>query len=202
MKNLELKQQLAFCEKHGIAPNELLLFQVILLMQEGDYPEIVSDYFQLRTCSRGSTREMLVKLQDCGIINKSFKIPETGSIDPHIIPLNKNIVKDYYKCSFELGKELFDAYPQFTTINGNVTSIRSISKKYDSLEDFYRAYGKIIHWSPEKHAEIIELVEWGKENNVINCTLANFIIDQKWLALEAMRNGDLGTVNLDAVKLV
>lgn len=203
MRHLEIKQQIAFCEKYGIAPNELLLLQILLLVQEDDAPEIVKDYFYLRTCSKGNTREMLIKLQDCGIINKSFKIPEIGAyIDPHSIPFNKNVIKDYYKCSFEAGKELFEVYPQFATINGNVVGIRSVSKKYDSLEDFYRAYGKIISWNPEKHRDIINLVMWGKENNIINCTLANFIIDQKWNDLKAMRDGDLGTVNLDAIKLV
>lgn len=203
MRHLELKQQLVFCEKYGIAPNELLLLQIILLAQEEDAPEIVKDYFYLRTCSRGNIRDMLIKLQDCGIINKSFKIPEVGAaIDPHDITLNKNVIKDYYKCSFELGKELFETYPQFATINGNVVGIRSISKKYDSLEDFYRAYGKTIGWKPEKHEEIIELVNWGKENNVINCTLANFIIDRKWSELEALRNGEIANIDFNAVKLL
>ena len=87
MRHLEIKQQIAFCEKYGIAPNELLLLQILLLVQEDDAPEIVKDYFYLRTCSKGNTREMLIKLQDCGIINKSFKIPEIGEyIDPHSIP--------------------------------------------------------------------------------------------------------------------
>ena len=203
MKNLEIKQQIAFCEKYGIAPNELMLFQILLITQEGDDPEIVKDYFYLRTCSRGIVKDMLIKLQDCGLILKSYKIPEGGTtVNPHEIPLNKNVVKDYYKCSFELGKELFETYPMFCVINGCSTPIRSVSKKFDSLEDFYRFYGKQIGWKPEKHEHIIDLVKWGAENNVINCTLCNFIIDRKWEVLEAMKNGEIGNVNFDAIKLV
>ena len=76
-------------------------------------------------------------------------------------------VKDFYKCSFELGKELFEIYPMFGIINGETVGIRSVSKKFDSLEDFYRFYGKSIRWNPDKHKEILELVEWAKENNIL-----------------------------------
>lgn len=203
MKNLELKQQLAFCQKYRIAPNELLLLQIILLTQEGEEPELAKEYFYLDVCSRGKISDMLIKLQETGIINKSFKLPELGSsIDPNDIPLNKNVIKDYYKCSFDMGKELFEIYPQFGMINGQPTGIRSVSKKFNSLEDFYCFYGKTIGWNPNKHNSIIELVNWGKDNNVIVCTLCNFVIDHKWEELEALRNGDLANVNFDAVKLV
>lgn len=203
MKHLELKQQIKFCEKYGIAPNELLLFEIILLSQEDDCMDIVKDYFMLRACSKGSVRDMLIKLQDCGLIKKSFKIPEIGqSIDPNDIPLNMNVIKDYRKSSFELGKELFEVYPQFCIINNCSVGIRSVSKKFDSLEDFYKFYGKSIGWNIEKHNYIIDLVNWGKENNLINCSLCNFVIDRKWDTLEAMKEGDVGTVNINAVKLV
>ena len=72
-----------------------------------------------------------------------------------------------YKCSFELGKELFEEYPQFKTINGSLVSLRGISKHFNSLEEAYFKYGKYIKWSPENHIEIIELVKWGKEHNII-----------------------------------
>ncbi len=157
----------------------------------------------LRACSKGNVRDMLIKLQDCGLIKKSFKIPEIGqSIDPNDIPLNMNVIKDYRKSSFELGKELFEVYPQFGLINGCSVGIRSVSKKFDSLEDFYKFYGKSIGWNIEKHNYIIDLVNWGKENNLINCSLCNFVVDRKWDTLEVMREGDVGTVNINAIKLV
>jgi hypothetical protein len=80
---------MAFCNKYKIAPNELLLFQILLLTQEGDDSELIKDYFYLDVCSRGSIIDMLIKLQLAGLVNKSFKIPKAGSsIDPHTIPLN------------------------------------------------------------------------------------------------------------------
>ena len=146
---------------------------------------------------------MLQNLQDSGVILKSYKIPEKGTVlDVHSIPFNKNLIKDFYKSSFEMGKELFEAYPMFGIINGMNVGIRSVSKKFDTLEDFYRFYGKTIRNKPETHSHILELVNWAKENNILTNTLANFVIDHKWNELEALKNGELVNVNFDAVKLV
>ena len=77
-----------------------------------------------------------------------------------------------------------------------------MSKKFDTIEDFFRFYGRTIRWKPEIHNHIIELVNWAKENNILCVTLANFIIDRKWEELESLRNGDTGVMNFDAVKVV
>lgn len=66
-------------------------------------------------------REVLEQLQKKEIILKSYKIPKSGEkFDPYAIPINKNFIKALYKSSFEMGKELFDSYPQFGNINGSV----------------------------------------------------------------------------------
>lgn len=201
MKNLELKQQILFCDKYGINANQLLLLEIILLAQEGDDSENVQLYFQSKV--KGNLLNNLVKLQEVGVILKSFKMPHAGDrLDLYSIPINRNLVKDFYKCSFELGKELFEEYPQFGFINGAPVGIRNISKKFDSLEDFYRFYGKTIRWKPEVHNHIIELVKWARENNILCVSLCNFVIDHRWDELEALRDGTLANTNYDAVKVV
>lgn len=201
MKNLDLKQQLLFCEKYRIDANQLLLLEIILIAQEGDDTEIVQLYFQSK--AKGSLLEQLIKLQEVGVILKSYKLPKKGErLDLFSIPINKNLVKDFYKCSFELGKELFEEYPQFGYIQGAPVGIRSVSKKFNSLEDFYRFYGKQIRWKPEIHEHIIELVKWARENNLLCVSLCNFVVDHRWDELEALRNGDLANTNFDAIKVV
>lgn len=201
MKNLELRQQLVFCEKYKIDANQLLLLEIILIAQEGDDAELVQLYFQSE--AKGSLLEQLIRLQEVGVILKSYKLPKKGErLDLFSIPINRNLVKDFYKCSFELGKELFEEYPQFGFINGNPVGIRSVSKKFDSLEDFYRFYGKTIRWKQETHDHIIELVKWARENNILCVSLCNFVIDHRWDELEALRNGDLANTNFDAIKVV
>lgn len=201
MRNLELEQQLTFCEKYGISPNELLLLEILLVAQEGDGLEIVNRYFSSRVDARGKVTELLLGLQNAGIINKTYKVPEKGYIfNPLDVPLNKNIVKDFYKCSFEIGKELWETYPLFGIVNNSQVGIRSISKKFDSLEDFYRFYGKTIRWKPDIHNHIIDLVKWAKEHNLLCTTLANFVVDHRWEELEALRGE--GGINYDTMKLL
>ena len=187
MRNLEIKQQLLFCEKYGINPSELLLLEMILLAQEDEDIELVQLYFKSRICARGDIREMLKGLQDAGVILKTYKVPEKGQkLDIHIIPINKNLIRDFYKGSFEMGKELFDNYPISTVVNGLEYKLRRISKKFDSLEDAFRAYGKAIRWKPEAHEKVIELIKAGKENNYQFTNLGDFIVDRDWLNMEAI----------------
>lgn len=201
MKNLELKQQLFFCEKYGINPNELLLLEILLIAQEDDGSDIVQQYFSNRVCSRGFTTELLQGLIDAGIILKSYKVPAKGTtFDPNSVPINKNVIKDFYKSSFELGKELWEVYPQFGIVNNSQVGLKSVSKKFDTIEDFFRFYGKTIRWKPDVHEHIIELVKWANDNNIICTTISNFVIDHKWEELEALR--DNGGVNYDSMRLL
>lgn len=201
MKHLDLAQQLTWCKSFDITPTELLLFEVLLLLQENDDPELVKFYFELSENARGSFRESLIKLQEAGLVNKSYKIPEKGTtVNPYDIPLNKVKSKQFYKNSFELGKELYENYPLSTVVNGIEYKLRRISKKFNSLEDAYMRYGKAIGWNPEKHERILELIKQGVENNYNFTTLDDFIVDNDWLNLEAISKD--GIINNSNMKLL
>lgn len=201
MKHLNLEQQLKWCDTYKITPNELTLFEVLLLLQEDDDPELVKFYFELTEQSRGQLRELLFRLQEAGLINQSFKIPEKGSsINPYDIPLNKTKIKQFYKSSFELGKDLYDNYPLSTVVNGIEYKLRRISKKFNSLEEAFLKYGKAIGWNPERHEEIIALIKQGIESNYNFTTLDDFIVDNDWLNLEAMSKD--GIINNSNMKLL
>lgn len=201
---MTLNEQIFILEEYGINSDELLFISIILLIQDGDDSDFVSSYFNLPSKCRGGLRELLVSLQDKEIITKEYKIPQKGErFVPEDVTFNKNFVKNFYRSSFDMGKELFETYPMFGTINGSTVGLKSVSKKFDTLEDFYKYYGKTIRWNPDTHNYIIELVNWAKDNtNYICCTLANFVIDHKWLELEALQKGDIGNINTDAIKLV
>lgn len=142
-----------------------------------------------------------MSLQEKGIILKSYKIPDEGKpFDPYTIPFNQSFVKNIYKSSFELGKELFEAYPQMTSINGGLVTLRGVSKHFNSLEDCYFRYGRSIKWNAERHKNIIDLVKWAKENDLIKQSLSSFVINNAWLDLESIRNGDSCNYNFDTIK--
>lgn len=204
MKNLtlNLEEEICIIDKYGLTPNELLVIRVLLILQDDNQEELFRNLLIALKHINLPFRDILVQLQDKGIVLKSFKIPAQGtSFDPYNIPINKNFIKNIYKSSFEMGKELFETYPQFGNINGAMVPLRTVAKKFDSLEQAYFKYGKTIGFNPERHTAIIELVNWAKENNILNCSLASFIINNGWNDLETLRSGDSG-INYNTIKMV
>ena len=196
MKIFNLEEQVVLLDKYKIDSNELLFITVILLIQEGDNNPYINLYFSLPVGCRGNIRDLLTSLQNKQVITKEYKIPPSGTkFIPEDIIFNKNFIKTFYKGSFWIGKELFEIYPISTVVNGVEYKLRRVSKKFDSLEDAYRAYGKAISWKPEVHQNIIQLVEWGKQNNYQFTTLDSFIVDNDWLNIAAVRDNVLLTDN-------
>ena len=165
---------------------------MILLIQEGDVNPYINLYFSLPAACRGGIRDLLISLQQKHIITKEYKILPAGSnFVPEDVTFNKNFIKNFYKGSFWIGKELFENYPISTVVKGVEHKLRRVSKKFDSLEDAYRAYGKAISWKPEVHRKVLQLIEWGKENNYQFTTLDDFIVDNDWLNLQAMKDNSI-----------
>lgn len=200
---LTLEEEICLLDKYGLTPNELLVVRVLLILQDNNEEELFQNLMVTLKHINLSLREVLVQLQKKEVILKSFKIPNSGEkFDPYSIPINKNFIKTLYKSSFEMGKELFDSYPQFGSINGNVVPLRTVAKHFDSLEQAYFKYGKAIGFNPEKHKVIIELTKWAKDNNILNCSLSSYIINNGWLDLQAMKDGNTANFNVDAIKLI
>ena len=194
--------ELSIMEQYQLNPTEYFVIKLIFMVQEGYKESYLLKYLNIKG-NRYNFRETLYSLQDKGIILKSWKIPERGSkFDPLEIPINKGFFKNIFRSSLELGKQLFDAYPMFVNINGFTFSLRSFAKKFDTIEDFFRFYGKTIHWDLELHNKILDLIKWEQDNNIgfLKMTLCNFVIEQKWNELEALKNGDMINVNFDTIQ--
>ena len=101
-----------------------------------------------------------------------------------------------------MGEELFDVYPQTLIISGIAYNAKRVSKKFDSLEQAFFKYAKYIRNDPETHREILELIEWGKENQYNFTTLDSFIVDMGWMALKAQKEGIGTNINLEATQLI
>lgn len=200
---LTLEEEISLLDRYGLTPNELLVIRILLILQDDNEEELFQRLIVTFKHINLSLREVLEQLQKKEIILKSYKLPSVGSkFDPYSIPINKNFIKNLYKSSFEMGKELFEAYPQFGSINNTVVPLRTIAKKFDSLEQAYFRYGKAIGWNPEKHNHILELVKWASDMNLLNMSLASFIVNNSWLDLEALKNGDSGNINYETIKML
>ena len=196
--NHNLDNELILMDDYKINPNELFAIRVILLAQDGEYEYLqkFAKIFPLRT--------ILESLQSNGIILKSWKLPKEGSkLDVEDIPFNQNFLKKFYRSAFEMGEELFYTYPQSCIVNGTVYNLRSVSKRFDSLEQAFQKYAKGIKNNPELHQQIINDIKWGIENQYAGfTTLDRFIIDRGWEALHAMVSGESSNINLEATQLI
>ena len=120
----DLDSELILMKDYNLNPNELFTIKVILLAQDGEY-NYLQDYAILI-----NLRLMLESLQSKGIIIKAYKLPKEGQqFIPEDVQFNQNFLKRYYRSAFEMGEELFYTYPQSCTVQGQLFSLRTVSKK-------------------------------------------------------------------------
>ena len=197
--NHNLEAELILMRDYKIKPDELYAIKVILLAQDGDY-DYLRDYVQIL---EGQFRLILTTLQSKGIILKSYKFPKEGSsFIPEDVQFNQNFLKKYYRSAFEMGEELFYTYPQSCVVNNQVFNLRSVSHKFDSLEDAFAKYAKQIKNNPEIHQEIIDNIKGGIENGYNFTTLDRFIVDRAYEALKAFKEGNTINYNLESTQLL
>ena len=171
---------------YKLTESELMLVYLTFLAQDeqGGHTE----YF-VKWLSNGGQerlRSLFESLKEKGIIKKSYN-PE--SYIPNEIEFNKTFLKSWAKNTGEMGQELFETYPAFVqSSNGKLLPLRNISKRFCSLEEFFFHYSTLIGHSAEKHAEIIELLKWGKENGHVNYSILEFVISRKWTELKELRD--------------
>lgn len=191
---LSLKEEIEIYINNNITPTELFILRLLFLAMDGD-SSLLSNYVSNVTDGKKVLKKVLESLQNKGIINAGFKIPQEGEVLKFKeIPINKNFIRSYIRDSHELGKELFNKYPSFMTINGRVASIKNFTKaNLFSLDEFCIFYAKQIKLSGVTHDRVMEALDFGIENNLIRYSLLEFLASQKWLELEFIR--DSGEVN-------
>lgn len=198
--SLTIENELSVLEKYHLTAEEWLVVRLLFLASaEEDHKEYLARY--LSTSDRQDLREVMLSLQNKGVILKSYKIPDRGqSFDPTDVEFNKIFLNNYFKYSAELGNDLFNNYPVSMIINGVTHMLRTPGRKFKDLDDLKFGYGKAIKHNPETHKKIMSLLDWAKERNLINMGMAEFVSAQAWLSLEAMQNGDGEVINMDAIK--
>ena len=202
--SLNIDDDLKIMEDYNLTAEEWWLTQLLFL---ATYPE--SNYSYLARYAKicnGISETTLTALQEKGVLKK-FKVKkgdnisleniqfnyikdENGECYPNI-PFSANFLKSLLKHTGEMGKELFMAYPQFSMINGKEVNLKTISAKFGSYQEAFFSYGSKIRFNKETHDAIIKLVSWGAENQLINCSLAKFICDEGWIALQAAQTAGM-----------
>lgn len=194
---LDVSSAINLLRVYNIRVEELFLAQILFLAtQEENDKQPLYEYISLS--NRGDIREMLLTLKEVGILSSRYKIPNKG--EPLVlenIVFSKNFTKLYLTHSGELGEDLWNYYPNMLHINGAAYPAKNIAKKYNSIEEFFHAYGKAIRFNPETHKKIVEIIKWADENHLIKENLANFVINRQWTMLETIKNSGYDGKTLD-----
>lgn len=186
---LELNKELDVMVALEITAEEWLFIQLLYLCEEGDTDSLFRYFTQAKKDS--IPKATLQSLQEKGIISPTYKIPGIGeAFDPAKIKLTDKFSKKYFKVSGEMGLELLQAYPLFITSGNKSFPMKNISKQFKSLEDFSFMYAKAIKFDRSKHEEVLSIIEWSKENELIQFGLAEFVISRKWEDLGKLKSGE------------
>ena len=161
----------------------LLIYLTFLARDEEGHSEYFTQWFN--NGGQNKLRDLFNSLKEKGVILKSYN-PERYI--PNDIEFNKNFLRNWFKGSGEMGRELFNAYPPFININGKMLPLKDISKKFSSIDDFSFFYATQIKHNPEKHKEIMELLSWAKEHGYINFEITSFVVSNQWKALKKKKN--------------
>jgi len=194
---LSLEEEINLYINSGLTPTELFILRLIFLAVDG-HAQPLSKYLSNISDGKELLKSVLTALQGKQVINATFKMPIKGeSLNFRHIPFNKNFVKKYIKESHQVGKEFFDAYPPFININGKMCSIKNFTKaQLFSLEDFCLFYNKLIKGAEATHERVMEALEFGKEKNLINYSILEFLASRKWLEIEYIKeSGDVNGYN-------
>lgn len=200
---LNFENELAAMKRYGLTPDELYIARLMLMCKDSKVGvSYMNKYMDTSEDARKIIRPVLKSLQDKGLILKSYNL-EQEKISPLEVPFNANATKFFYRSAYDMGKELFDAYPKYARINGELVSLCGVSRRFACQEDAFMFYGKEIKWNPQTHGHIMELTKWAADNTqMINCVFSSYIIDHRWEFIESMRSGELGNVNFDTVRIL
>ena len=191
-------------EQFKLTPEEMFAVELLILAQSENDKSLIFKYYKIPLEKRTSLAIIISELQRKGVILKNFKIPVplTTDFNFETIPFNKIFLNKYHKFSGELGQELRNTYPSIAIIGGEYTPMQNYAKYFNSEEEFHFAYGKAIGWKPEKHKEVLELIEWAKKNGGIclNMNIGAFVISKMWETIKVHRDGGGTMLNFDSTK--
>ena len=57
----------------------------------------------------------------------------------------------------------------------------------NNSQELFFFYSSQIQHNPSKHKEILEIVQWAKENNLLKFGIVEFIVSHKWNELKELR---------------
>lgn len=194
---ISIKNELLLMIQYNLSIEEMFILKLIFLAQESK-----SEFLELyiNECNpKNELIDILKTLQDKNVLIKNQLI-KGDKFNADTLKFNKFFEKNYLKHSYEIGMDLFNKYPSIIFIDGKRCSLKNISKKYNSIEEMSYAYGKAIGFDYNKHKEVLAILQWAIENDLIHYGICEFIISMKWLELSQLK--EEGLSQFDTITLM
>lgn len=190
---IEIERQLEIMAKYELSAEEWFFIQLLFLAAEPESkPYYLQTYF--KDCKKSLLpKQLLSLLKAKKVLSSTYRVPQEGeTFDVREITFSKSFSNTYLRCSLELGRELFDAYPPFLELtNGKLVSARNITKSFISLEEFFFAYAKSIKHDQAMHQRVLAALEYAISTDLIHYGICEYVISRKYIEHEQLMNGTI-----------
>lgn len=130
------------------------------------------------------TNDVIHRLAKDGIFQEEPLKYTNGSIEIFDLFLTTDFIQKFFPEVENLGKELWNVYPNTAFINGQDVVLKKgekIGNVYYDKDKLMSVYCEKIKFNKELHQQIIAKVN--KNKDMINFTLRSFILDELWESL-------------------
>ena len=181
LHHLTFEEELNIMSKYSLSYEEFALVKMIFFIQDNEENINYLNTYYGQCRKSGLKRDELQSLIDKRVLDKDTYIPERGeTVRFDEFEFRKEFIKNFYKFSHELGKEIWEEYPFYLVTNRVNYPIKNFSKRFRDLPDLFQFYGKQINYNLEKHNLVIKSLKYAKENNLISSNIVDYLIGNQW----------------------
>ncbi len=204
--DISLDEDLEIMSRYKINANEFMLVKLLLLSQDHPDNDKYLDLY-LKECHADGTlsREFINLLVDRRIIVKTSPVvKKTSGIFPEDFHFNEVFMKNFFKFSDQMGKEIWDLYPDYIIGSCRNFPAKNFSKRFKDLKELFLYYAKQIKNDPKKHEQVVESLKFAIKHELITSSIIDYLLSHQWDYHIKVMNGEDKMIKLtfDTTQLV
>lgn len=204
--DISLDEDLEIMSRYKINANEFMLVKLLLLSQDHPDNDKYLDLY-LKECHADGTlsREFINLLVDRRIIVKTSPVvKKTSGIFPEDFHFNEVFIKNFFKFSDQMGKEIWDLYPDYIIGSCRNFPAKNFSKRFKDLKELFLYYAKQIKNDPKKHEQVVESLKFAIKHELITSSIIDYLLSHQWDYHIKVMNGEDKMIKLtfDTTQLV
>lgn len=183
---IDLVKYSDFLITKDLTPDEFLFLYTLYFthyIHKETGKSIIKRYTEKFGVDENGTKKMMPESLKQSLINKGYlqRTEGTGSNQYMLSPkFTDNFIDEY-----TAGEEFYDLYPAMVKIQGV-----SIPLKTARRAEIRSLYFIAIKGDAEEHKKVLEDIQYGIDNELINMKIINFVESEFWRELRKMRGGN------------